>query len=324
MNARKLIINRIGNLRRKRPRGVERIGVRIYAYHGLVDNNANVLHQGFFHTVSEFRDHLSFLSQFRILGLNELAYELSNPATAQKPAAVITFDDGFANNLIAAEILAKKKIPWCIFVSTNAISSDQTIWPFEISLLLLHGEVEQIEAFGNLWSLKTKRERAVAEKTIREFMKTLPFELRSRTQDDIMQQFPGGEAQRLLNRFPSLKMLSWDEVRQLSNDGVEIGSHGVNHEIHLACQPPAIRRTELVESKATLEYQLGRPCKYFAFPNGNFCTESKEEVANAGYSLAFTIVQGTARTSSNLLLLPRMNPMRSLRRFTEDFIWEGK
>jgi peptidoglycan/xylan/chitin deacetylase (PgdA/CDA1 family) len=285
----------------------------------VVDNNTDLLHQGFFHTVSEFKDHLSFLDQFRVLGLNELAHELSNPVASQSPAAVITFDDGFANNLIAAEVLADNKIPWCLFASTAPISSNQTIWPFEISLLLLQGQADQIEVFGNLWSLKTKEERTVADKTIRDFMKTLPFELRSQTQDDIRQQFPSEETHRLLNQFPSLKMLSWNELRQLSNDGVEIGSHGVNHEIQLACQSPALRQTELVESKATLEDQLGRPCHYFAFPNGNFCTESKKEVARAGYRLAFTIVQGSATSSSNPLLLPRMNPWRSIKRFSEDF-----
>lgn len=54
--------------------------------------------------------------------------------------------------------------------------------------------------------------------------------------DQIRQQFPPEETRRLLGAFPSFQMMTWDEVSQIATAGVDIGSHGVHHEIHHASQ----------------------------------------------------------------------------------------
>ncbi|MGH7703611.1 MAG: polysaccharide deacetylase family protein [Gemmatimonadales bacterium] len=134
---------------------------------------------------------------------------------------------------------------------------------------------------------------------------------------------PEGEAQRLLNEFPSLQMLSWTDLSQLGNAGVEIGSHGVDHEIHHADQPQPVRLRELTGSKSELETRLGRPCRFFAYPNGDFVSTSPREVQEAGYALALTTQQDTARPATNPYLLPRLKPMGSLSGFVRNFYWES-
>jgi peptidoglycan/xylan/chitin deacetylase (PgdA/CDA1 family) len=150
----------------------------------------------------------------------------------------------------------------------------------------------------------------------------MPADLRRQTMDGIRQQFPEGESRRLLEKFPALQMLSWEEVRQLAGAGVEIGSHGVNHEIHSQVQPEAIRRFELVQSKIELERQLDRSCAFFAFPNGDCTQDSSDEVQAAGYRLAFTTQAGTIQPGTNPYLLPRLVPYGPLRTFARNFFWE--
>ncbi len=87
---------------------------------------------------------------------------------------------------------------------------------------------------------------------------------------EIRAQYPAEESQRLIEAFPGLRMLSWNELGELARAGVEIGSHGVHHDLHHSWQPREERMRELSESRRTLESRLGRPCRSFAFPNGDY------------------------------------------------------
>ncbi|MEI8039967.1 MAG: polysaccharide deacetylase family protein [Verrucomicrobiota bacterium] len=221
---------------------------------------------------------------------------------------MITFDDGYANNLVAAELLGKAGLPWAIFVSTGAVGRNKAIWTVELSLLLLHGHAAQFDALGQAWKLASREQREAAFQAVRCPLKSMPALPRRAVMDAIRMQFPRDETERLLEQFPSFQMLTWAELRQLVGAGVEIGSHGIDHEIHHAAQNPEVRRRELVESKKEIERQIGRPCRFFAFPNGDYCEHSAPEVEEAGYELAFSTRPGLIQPGSNRFLLPRVSP----------------
>jgi hypothetical protein len=75
------------------------------------------------------------------------------------PTSVITFDDGYANNLQAAEILDPARLPWAVFVSTGALGRENSIWTVELSLLIFHGQAEKVESLGRVWSLSNRQAR---------------------------------------------------------------------------------------------------------------------------------------------------------------------
>jgi peptidoglycan/xylan/chitin deacetylase (PgdA/CDA1 family) len=315
------ISTKLGYLYGLRNNGGKRRGIRVFCYHGLIERKSNRLERNLL-LLSDFRAHVRFLRRFRIVSLTELVAELSATTTQNKPAAVITFDDGYANNLLAAEILAADRLPWSIFVSTGALGRENSIWTVELSLLLLEGDAERIEVFDKWWPLGCRDEREEAFQSIRAPLKLMPADLRRLTMERIREQFPQGETHRLLKRFPSLQMLSWEEVRQLSGAGAEIGSHGVNHEIHNHAQPEEIRKFELIQSKVDVERQLGRACSFLAFPNGDFTLSSADEVRAAGYKLAFTTQDSTILPGANPYMLPRLVPYASLTTFARNFFWE--
>jgi len=307
----------------------KRNGIRVFCYHGIVEHKKDKIVENIFRSISEFQDQLRFLRFFRILSMTELMDKLINQTNQKqnyylKPAVVITFDDGYANVLIAAEILDKYRIPWTLFISTGGIGQDRPLWPEELALLLLHGNAYRVEAISKIWSLKTREEREIALQEIRHAMKKLPAPQRRKVMEEIRQQFPEGETQRLLEQFPSLRMLTWKEVQQLASAGVEIGSHGVEHEIHHSNQPEFVRRDELVRSKEEIERQLNRPCHYFAYPNGDFTEFSSKEVQDAGYLMAFTMQERTISSNEDSYLLPRLSTSGSLSTFIRRFFWELK
>jgi peptidoglycan/xylan/chitin deacetylase (PgdA/CDA1 family) len=299
-------------LRRVCSRG-QRNGVIVLCYHGVVEVKMDPLLDRNFHRLSDFRDHLRILRGLPVLTLDEVPEQVSVGKNLDYSAVAITFDDGYRNNCLAAELLAEARVPWTLFATTGMLGRERSIGLVEVSLLLLHGVAEEIEAFGGHYSLRTRREREAAFQRIRRLMKRLPRSKRLEAMTRLREQYPERETERLLAEFPSLQMMCWEEVSRLAAEGVEIGSHGVDHEIHHYDQPPPVRQAELTESKQALERRLGRPCRFFAFPNGETNPDSAEEVMAAGYALGFTTRQAVVKRDDNRFLLPRLEPKHSLR-----------
>jgi peptidoglycan/xylan/chitin deacetylase (PgdA/CDA1 family) len=85
-----------------------------------------------------------------------------------------------------------------------------------------------------------------------------------------------------------LETMRWDELRELAGLGIEIGSHTCSH-AHLTRLSDAELDRELRESKARLVAELGRPCRFLAFPFGEHDARVREAVRAAGYTAAFAL-----------------------------------
>lgn len=301
-------------------RSPQAAGVRVFFGHGVVERKTDRLLERNFHRLASFRELTRALRRIRVLTLAELDDALATPERLGRPAAVLTFDDGYANTALAWEILETANIPCVLFVSTGAIGDSGTVWTAELSLLLLHGQARQVDVIGRRWPLRDRIQREAAYQQIRRRLKTLPAAQRQEAMQVVREQFPAGETARLLDAFPAFRMLTWSELVQLAAAGLEIGSHGVYHEIHHALQPPAVRQRELAESRAALERRLRRPCSAFAFPNGDVAVESADEVRAAGYTMGFTIEPALVRPGANPYLLPRLKLAASAPTFLLDFL----
>lgn len=94
-------------------------------------------------------------------------------------------------------------------------------------------------------------------------------------------------------RFPwdtknsvSHPMMAWDHVRQLADEGFDIGAHSVNH-VNLGNCSPEIAREEIFNCKRQIEDHLGREIAGFAYPFGgpDCMTESSAKaVQEAGFA----------------------------------------
>src|SRR5207245_1763844 len=125
----------------------------------------------------------------------------------------------------------------------------------------LHGNAACVDIYGKSWPFGDRVERDIAFQAIRSALKQEPAQVRRVLMEELRCQFPPDESVCLLEGFPTLKMLTWAELAQLSQAGVEIGSHGVDHEIHHENQPESVRLYELSASKMSLEQKLRRPCR---------------------------------------------------------------
>jgi peptidoglycan/xylan/chitin deacetylase (PgdA/CDA1 family) len=305
-------------------RAERRRGIRIFRYHGVVEcRNDPVLDRNQ-HVLAVFRAQMDYLQRFRILSMEELVAELESPEEPEKPAVAITFDDGFVNNLIVADELGRRKIPWCLFVPSGEVGDWRPMWLIEASLLLMRGDAERLDLLGESWSLRSRGDRERTFSKLRARLKSIPAASRREAMAALRAQFPSGETERILTDVPWLRMLSWVELEQLRDAGAEIGSHGVHHEGHHGRQPAEVRSEELELSRLELSARMGRPCRYFAYPTGDFVVESPQEVHRAGYEAAVTTVSATVQgcLRADRFLLPRLPAPSSLRAFVRSIWWE--
>jgi peptidoglycan/xylan/chitin deacetylase (PgdA/CDA1 family) len=79
--------------------------------------------------------------------------------------------------------------------------------------------------------------------------------------------------------------MSWDELRQLRDDGWEIGSHSRVHP-RLTDLPDEELAAELVESRETCSREMGAPCLSLAYPYGAHDRRVREAARAAGYRAA--------------------------------------
>jgi len=88
--------------------------------------------------------------------------------------------------------------------------------------------------------------------------------------------------------FPSVSLvetegiMGWEDLRRLAAAGMEIGSHGMSHDL-LAGQSEAGLLRELQESKRRLEGELGIEAAFFSLPRGYLPPELPALARRAGY-----------------------------------------
>jgi peptidoglycan/xylan/chitin deacetylase (PgdA/CDA1 family) len=84
---------------------------------------------------------------------------------------------------------------------------------------------------------------------------------------------------------PSYDLMDAAQVRAVARAGFEVGSHGLNH-VELRSVPESTLKTEVVESRRTLEDLVIRPVTSFSYPYGSFDRAAAQAVQAAGYRQA--------------------------------------
>ena len=118
-------------------------------------------------------------------------------------------------------------------------------------------------------------------------------------------------------------LMNWDMIREVSQSGVEIGSHTRSHQQLSTLSGDALQE-ELCGSKKILEDQLNRKVVHFCYPYGDFDDLVKEAVKKAGYCSAVTTRRGHVLQGSDTFMLPRIpiklvtNPVNFLYKIHSD------
>ena len=105
--------------------------------------------------------------------------------------------------------------------------------------------------------------------------------------------------------------LSSSQLRELSDQGFEIGSHSMTHSYLHDLTTERIR-AEVVESKARLEQLTGRRVAHFSCPGGRWDRRVSEIVREAGYDSLVTSQIGINAPETDSFHLARVPVMRAI------------
>jgi peptidoglycan/xylan/chitin deacetylase (PgdA/CDA1 family) len=109
-------------------------------------------------------------------------------------------------------------------------------------------------------------------------------------------------------RYLSHGLMTWDAIRDVSAQGMEIGSHTCSHYLLVDAGTEAAK--EIAESKRRIEEKLGERVSSFAYPKGYYVDGAKQLVAAARYERAYTLY-GRRRDPSDLMTLRRIGVTRN-------------
>jgi peptidoglycan/xylan/chitin deacetylase (PgdA/CDA1 family) len=285
-------------------------------------------------TPKNFAFHMEHLRRhYHVISLRELRQALLE-GTLPKRVIVVTFDDGYADNLWNAKpILEHYEIPATVFVSTGYVGQKCGFWWDELERLLLHpGQVPRtlrliINNKLYEWNLGDPAKYPPSEfERYRDWhvlMKEDPTPRHQAYRDlhRLLRSLPEVERRQVLNQLRSwvsvdenswrdYRPLSSTEILDLTRDGlVEVGAHTVNHPV-LAALSVEEQRYEILESKRFLEVVLGHPVIHFAYPYGSLVDYTPQTVAlvrEAGFEDACSNFNSTVSINRRLDIyqLPR-------------------
>lgn len=184
--------------------------------------------------------------------------------TLPRRAVCITFDDGYEDNYLHAfPILRKYGLTATVFVSTGPMETGTPLWHDRVfgAFALTRQTTAQVD--GDTLRLTTRMERWDGAKRFVAQVRRLSEGERIAAVDALGAEL-GVSPKRAWDRTP---MLSWAQVREMAEAGIEIGAHTVTHPI-LSLLPPDRQDQEIRNSVDTVDKQVGARPGAFAYPNG--------------------------------------------------------
>jgi peptidoglycan/xylan/chitin deacetylase (PgdA/CDA1 family) len=197
---------------------------------------------------------------------------------------LITFDDGYRNNLTEAlPVLERHEVPCLLFITTGFI--DGAVYPYEIELAEAIAQADALSIPGRPGSVDLQDLTGCrsAYQELRLPLKSASREKRQAFMARLATQ--NGYERADVQREP---LLSWDEVRTLSEHPlVTIGAHTHSH-VLLSKQSWQTAWKEIRSPKRQLEEHIGKPVRHFSYPYGGNSIAVRQMVRWAGFQYGFT------------------------------------
>lgn len=253
-----------------------------------------------------FERQVAFLAQtYRMETISDLQRWLA--AGAPGPArAAVTIDDGTVDtHSVALPILRAHGVPATLFLATAPPELGEPLWLDRLRHLLKRTPQVVLQStslgLGPL-SLASIEDRLHALRLLSSRLKAGDATVVTEAMDELSDSL-GGTA---LGAGPAT--LTWDQVREMSDAGIEIGAH--THRHYIASRLAASDCWAEIQTSADLiRRRVGVEVGSFAYPNGtpqDYTPETKAILAAMGFRVAVSTRYGFATPQDDPLDLPRL------------------
>jgi peptidoglycan/xylan/chitin deacetylase (PgdA/CDA1 family) len=233
---------------------------------------------------------------------------------------VLTFDDGYRNNMsVALPVLERHSIKPVFYVATGMLNNRMPYWFERLDYAIQQlREPTQVYLDGRSFHFApgdrdSLRESyaALRRAAKKHFDNDREFYEFFDGVSDSMEKSSGKALAAVQSGDPCSETLSDDDIRSLSTSGRAIvGSHTVDH-FRLDTVDGKLCADQLNESKRYIEKVTGTVCRHFCYPNGNWNRDVADAVAAAGYDSAVTTGDGFNSVGDDLYSLKRVHMPQS-------------
>jgi peptidoglycan/xylan/chitin deacetylase (PgdA/CDA1 family) len=270
-------------------------------YHGVGDDRF---------TVGDFEKQMKYIQRhFTTYWISEVPELLNNVKkinSDNKPAIVLTFDDGLRNNLnCAAPTIDALGLKATFFIVSDLLDGQSMLWNHEVRCRLELMKPDDCLTFIQITS-DSELQHAITDYI--EKLKTYSEPQRQQILSDLRKLNSNPNfTEQMITRY---QIMSKNDVINLPKC-IEIGSHTRTHAI-LDTVDEAILENEIAGSKSELESLLKKPVTTFCYPNGNFTDQVANKVA-LHYQVGVTVNEGFAIKKDSCFRFKRIPASRDLK-----------
>jgi peptidoglycan/xylan/chitin deacetylase (PgdA/CDA1 family) len=243
-----------------------------------------------YHEVEEvdgFNKQMAYLAQnFHVISLERVVEAVLGGDPLPPRSVLITFDDACRNFAECAwPFLKDFNLPVTVFVPTSFPSQPDNVFWWDRLQHAFHNTTRRdlIETPIGEISLATEPQRRQAASRLKKSFRFLPY-------SEVMAwtyQLCG----ELGTSQPKSRVLSWDDLRRLADEGVALAPHSQTHPYLDELTAKEVK-AEATGSLRDLEREIGKTLPVFAYPNGRFRNETVQALQQAGFVMAFTTIRG--------------------------------
>ncbi|MBN2593339.1 MAG: polysaccharide deacetylase family protein, partial [Sedimentisphaerales bacterium] len=234
----------------------------------------------------------------------------------QPYSMVLTFDDGYRNNLThALPILRRYNVPATFFVTTSFLDNPRPFWwdrlDYALQQLNVHRREVKVGSFTMTLDSSTRKALCQSYKRLRRTAKNLTWISDHEFLKDIeqlscyLEQESGRALADIQDEDDWSAIMTWKQVQKAANNGVTIGSHTVDH-IRLGLVEAEITRDQLERSKRDIEEHISKPCLSICYPNGSLADETVSLARECGYICGLTTKEGLNCVGDDVMRLQRI------------------
>lgn len=226
---------------------------------------------------------------WNVMTLSEYAGFLRKGARPPSYTVVLTVDDGYRDFYMYAYPLLKKQTLKATFFPSINFLDGKWLWWDRINYAL--DKTQKKKFFFGFSGKSFELDLTTYPKRIGSWLKLSNFctsvgndikwDMISKLEKDLEIKLPPAPPE-------EYQAISWDELKEVHSNGIEIGSHTLDHPIMSKISIETLKG-ELAISKDRLEGFLGAEVESFCYPNGmpdDINDTVCENVENAGYKAA--------------------------------------
>ena len=225
-------------------------------------------------------------NNYAFIQLDHLVESIKENKNTNKKFAILTFDDGYKDNLeFAHPILKKLNVPYTIYITTRFPDKKAIFWWYVLEDIILANSKINYSFSKEIVNIKceTYKRKELAYYKLRQIFLSL-------NETNLEPELAGfyNKYGYDIYAFNDLITLTWNDIIELSHDKlVTIGAHTLNH-YNLTNLSHEQCLIEIAESKRKIETRIKKTVDHFCYPLGLYGNREIENVEKSGFLTATT------------------------------------